>query len=95
VQIGQLDFTVKELDLHLIGHTTPGTLLRRANLPGVRLAWSPSFTTMVLWTLAGRDFICVEPWEAPAGALATRQHLPVLAPGQSIDMTFSIESAAS
>jgi galactose mutarotase-like enzyme len=94
VQIRKLDFTVKELDLHLIGHSTPGTVLRRANLPKVQLAWSRAFTTLVLWTLAGRDFICVEPWEAPAGALATRQHLPVLAPGQSLDVTFSIQPAA-
>ena len=90
VQVKKLDFTVKELDLHLFGHSVPGTLLRRGDLPKVALDWSPGFTTLVLWTLAGRDFICVEPWEAPGGALATHEHLPVLAPGQSIDLVFRI-----
>jgi len=40
----------------------------------------PQFTTLVVWTLPGRDFVCVEPWTAPGGALATGLALP-LAPG--------------
>jgi galactose mutarotase-like enzyme len=93
IQVRKLDFTVKELDLHLIGHSTPGTTLRRGNLPRITLEWSPAFTTLVLWTLAGRDFICVEPWETRAGALASREHPPILAPGQSLDLVFSISAA--
>jgi len=94
VQIRKLDFTVKELDLHLQGHSVPGTHVRRGDLPKIGLGWSPAFTTLVLWTLAGRDFICVEPWEVPAGVFASREHAPVLAPGQSLDLVFSITDAA-
>lgn len=90
VLVRKLDFTAKELDLHLQGHSTPGTLVRRADLPRIGLSWSPTFTMLVLWTLAGKDFICVEPWEAPGGALAKQAHVPVLAPGQSIDLVFQI-----
>lgn len=90
VQIRQLDFTQREMDLHLIGHSTPGTLVRRGDDPTIALRWSPMFTQLVLWTLQGKDFVCVEPWEAPASAFATKEHLPVLAPRQSIDLVFSI-----
>ena len=29
----------------------------------------------MLWTLRGKDFVCVEPWTAPAGALASGEGL--------------------
>ena len=44
---------------------------------------SPDFVRWVVWTLAGRDFICLEPWTAPGNALNTNEHLIVLPGGQS------------
>lgn len=67
----RLDFDRGELDLALIDHHDAGTVLHRGALPPVTLRWSPAFRTLVLWTLPGRDFVCVEPWTAPGGALAT------------------------
>jgi galactose mutarotase-like enzyme len=90
VLVRKLDFTVKELDLHLQGHSTAGTLVRRSGKPRLALDWSPLFTTLVLWTVAGKDFICVEPWEAPGGTFAKHGHAPVLAPGQSLDLVFEL-----
>jgi galactose mutarotase-like enzyme len=34
----------------------------------LRLDLDPAFTTVVVWTLPGRDFLCVEPWTGPANA---------------------------
>jgi galactose mutarotase-like enzyme len=45
----------------------------------------------VVWTLAGRDFVCVEPWTAPADALNTGESLITLAPGESRDLWVSFE----
>lgn len=67
---GPIDFDGAEVDLHLLDHGSRATTLHRPGLPAVRLAWSEGLPTLVLWTLPGRDFVCVEPWSAPAGALA-------------------------
>jgi hypothetical protein len=42
--------------------------LRRPGAPTVEIEGSDEFAQWVIWALAGKDFICVEPWTA----LATR-----------------------
>lgn len=81
VALGTPDFTVDELDWHLQDHGLPGTLLRRPPLRPVRLEWGDGFDTLVLWTQKGRDFVCVEPWAGPAGALASGEGVRRVAPG--------------
>lgn len=91
VAFSGLDLTAPEVDMHLLDHSPQGTTLERG--PGLRpveLAWSPSFTTLVVWTLAGRDFVCVEPWTAPGGALQTHQGLLTVAPGSTFSSEFEI-----
>ncbi|MBZ4422149.1 aldose epimerase [Myxococcus sp. RHSTA-1-4] len=87
------DFTEDEVDLHLRNHSGPGTRLERG--PGsrpVRLSWSPEFRLLVVWTFKGKDFICVEPWTAAAGALATGQGLLHVPPGERTSLAFDIEA---
>ena len=33
------------------------------------LEWSADQRVLVLWTLPGKPFVCVEPWSGPANAL--------------------------
>lgn len=94
VAFSGLELTGPEVDMHLLNHSPRGTTLERG--PGLRpveLAWSPSFTTLVVWTLAGRDFVCVEPWTAPGGALKTGQGLLTVAPGATSASEFEISVA--
>ncbi|MBF5044647.1 aldose epimerase [Aggregicoccus sp. 17bor-14] len=80
-----------EVDLHLLDHSPHGTVVHRGQgLRPVRLAWSPEFHTMVVWTLGGRDFVCVEPWTARGGALKTGEGLLWLAPGETRALQLSI-----
>lgn len=80
--VGAIRFDGPEVDLHLLDHPDPGTTLERGDGTRVSLSWTPNFKTLVLWTQPGKDFICVEPWTAPGGALATGGAIPV-APGAS------------
>lgn len=85
------DLTGSEVDLHLLDHARPGTVIERGpGLRPVRLDWSPSFTTLVVWTLGGRDFVCVEPWTAPGGALQTGRGLIPVLPGDTHSSEFSL-----
>ncbi|MFY1830461.1 aldose epimerase [Myxococcus fulvus] len=87
-----LDLTADEVDLHLRDHSKQETRLSRG--PGLRpihLSWSPEFKVMVVWTLKGKDFVCVEPWTAAAGALATGEGLLHVQPDERLSLAFDIE----
>jgi len=86
-----LELTAPEVDLHLLDHSEAGTTLQRGlGRRPVKLSWSLEFQRMVVWTLQGRDFVCVEPWTASAGALATGEGLIHVAPGERCSLIFGI-----
>ena len=74
------DFTQGEVDLHLLDH---GSSSAQLDVDGGTLSidCSPEFLRWVIWTLPGKDFICVEPWTAPGNALNSGESLLELAPG--------------
>ena len=77
-----------EVDLHLLDHgartasleTTDGTNALRGD-----------FDRWVVWTLPAKDFVCLEPWTAPADALNTGEGLIAIAPGEAcvLDLTIA------
>jgi galactose mutarotase-like enzyme len=85
-----IDLTRDEVDLHLLDHGMTAAAL--ATPAGeVRLRGSAEYTHWVVWTLAGRDFVCLEPWTAPGDALNKDERLIVLAPGESRALWLEIE----
>jgi galactose mutarotase-like enzyme len=88
-----LDLTAQEVDMHLRDHSAPGTVLERGpGLRPVKLSWTEEFRMLVVWTLQGKDFVCVEPWTAAAGALATGEGLLHVAPDERVSLAFDIEA---
>ncbi|MCP6761271.1 MAG: aldose epimerase [Fischerella sp. CENA71] len=45
------------------------------------LEYDNIFSTLVFWTLKGKDFYCLEPWSGPRNAINTGEHLTILQPG--------------
>jgi galactose mutarotase-like enzyme len=86
------DLTAPEVDLHLVDHGSGRAVLER---PGARVTVeaSPEYGRWVVWTLAGKDFVCVEPWTAPADALHSGEQLLHVAPdgAHTLWMTLSSE----
>jgi galactose mutarotase-like enzyme len=70
----------REVDLFLLDHGPRETTLQRPGQPAVRIRFGDDQAVLVVWTLPGRDFVCVEPWRARAGALADGT-APCVAPG--------------
>ncbi len=75
--IERVDFSGAEVDLHFTPFDAGGTTLHRGDGSRVRLTWTEQFSTLVLWTLPGQPFVCVEPWTAQ-GAKPARLYV---APG--------------
>jgi galactose mutarotase-like enzyme len=64
VKVERVDFSAGEVDLHFASRAR-GTVLHRGEAgPPLRLSWSSHFEVLVVWTLPGQPFVCVEPWTA-------------------------------
>jgi galactose mutarotase-like enzyme len=90
---GGFDLELPEVDLHLLDHGSSASALHFADGSQIALTGSPEFTHWVVWTLAGKDFVCLEPWTAPGNALNTGERLLELRPGEQ--RTCSLEIAWS
>jgi galactose mutarotase-like enzyme len=91
IDLPVIELAQKEVDLHLIDHgSTHSELVTPTGT--VKLVGSPEYTHWVVWTLAGRDFVCLEPWTCPGNALNTGDRLLTLEPQQSralwLEITF-------
>jgi galactose mutarotase-like enzyme len=90
VSFAGFDFSRPEVDLHLSDHTRSRSALGRPGGPSVVIEGSAEFTHWVIWALAGKDFICVEPWTAPANALNSGERLLWVDPGKERTLSLAI-----
>ncbi|HET8938125.1 MAG TPA: galactose mutarotase [Polyangiales bacterium] len=93
VPFAGFDLTQPELDLHLLDHGSQHSVLRWPDGSQVELSADPEFAVWVVWTLAQRDFVCVEPWTARANALNSGDGLLTVEPGEtrslSVELTYT------
>jgi len=85
-----LDLTKPEIDLHLVDHGSTRSAIDRPGGVRIDVEGSPEMRQWVVWTLAGRDFVCVEPWTAAADALSTRHGLLFVDPGEKRTIGMSV-----
>ncbi|AFZ46926.1 Aldose 1-epimerase [Cyanobacterium stanieri PCC 7202] len=88
---GTLDYDQDEIDIAFkkISGDTASFVNHKRNMR-VSLKYSELFSTLVFWTLKGKDYICVEPWSAPRNALNTGEKITYLKPSQSCEGYFQI-----
>jgi len=85
------DFTQPEVDVHLLDHSAKQCTLALVDGANITLRTSDHFSLWVVWTLAGKDFICLEPWTSPGNAINSGERLLTLAPGQRHESWVEIE----
>lgn len=56
----------------------------------VRLTYSEQFRYVVLWSVEGKPFVCVEPWTALNEALNDKQGLLGVPPGETLQLVLNI-----
>jgi galactose mutarotase-like enzyme len=89
------DLTAAEVDLHLVDHPDDHLDLDLGDDHEIVVRAAPHFRRWVVWTLASKPFVCVEPWTAPGNALNTGSELTVLAPGEEQASWIEIELRAA
>jgi galactose mutarotase-like enzyme len=92
---GPIDLTAAEVDLHLIDHGSNVATLDLGDGHRVEVRASAQFERWIIWTLAGRDFVCVEPWTSPGNALNTGEGLLVAQPRETVELWTEIALVAS
>lgn len=78
-----------EVDLEILDPRGGAVRIVAPGQPSIRLDYG-GFPVVVVWTLPGRDFVCIEPWSAPAGALA-RGGARRLRPGETDSRTWFVQ----
>jgi len=93
---GNFDFSRDEIDVaftKLNGKFTSVTDKAR-NLK-MTLEYDDIYSTLVFWTLKGKDFYCLEPWSGPRNAINTGENLTVLEPGATKSSTIRLTATFS
>lgn len=59
----------------------------------IRISFSEEFRNILVWSLPGEPFVCVEPWSARPNALNTGEDLLWIGPGEEIsaEVCYSVE----
>lgn len=84
---GRFDAAEDEIDVlfsPLTGLAT--TTIDHHQKSRIILSYSSAYSSVVYWTLKGKDYYCLEPWTAPRNALNTGKLLTYLKPGASCEM---------
>ncbi|MEY4511332.1 MAG: hypothetical protein RLZZ450_3454 [Pseudomonadota bacterium] len=81
VPFSGFDLTLPEVDLYLLDHGSSTSALQLGDRTRIEVVGSAAFTRFVVWTVAGKDYVCLEPWTAALDALNTGEGLTLLPPG--------------
>ena len=91
---GSFDLSQDEIDV-LFGEVSRQSAAVTDSAQGIRLTltYDPLYSTLVFWTVKGKDFYCLEPWTAPRNAMNTGEHLIFLEAGASLEteVSFSVD----
>ena len=89
---GSFDFNEDEIDVALKPlNGSSASITDSSRSLKFNLKWSEDFSTIVFWTVKGKDFVCLEPWSAPRNALNTAENLTELQPGASCEALVEID----
>ncbi|RED64655.1 aldose epimerase [Cohnella lupini] len=74
----------------LLDATRPQVTFPLAQGRKVKLSYSEQFRYVVLWSVEGKPFVCVEPWTALNEALNDKEGLLMVSPGHTQSLTLNI-----
>lgn len=83
---GSFDFERDEIDAAFTEISSPGaSAIDEGRSHKVTLTFDTQFSTLVFWTIKGKDYYCLEPWTAPRNAINTGNRLLYVEPGASLE----------
>jgi galactose mutarotase-like enzyme len=92
---GKFDFNQEEIDFAFTNLSAQSAIVTdHARKLRLTIAFDSHYSTLVFWTVKGKDFYCLEPWSAPRNALNTGENLLVAEPGATVEtvITMAVEA---
>jgi galactose mutarotase-like enzyme len=88
---GSFNYNQDEIDIAFERLTTRSSSVKdHDQCLQITMDWDECFSTLVFWTLKGKDFYCLEPWSAPRNAINTGNKLLVIPPKQHFETSMSM-----
>ncbi len=88
---GRFDFNEEEIDVALKPlNGSSASMTDSSRGLKISLKWSEEYSTIVFWTVKGKDFVCLEPWSAPRNGINTGENIIELQPGASCEALVEI-----
>ncbi|MDB9312654.1 aldose epimerase [Spirulina sp. CS-785/01] len=89
---GKFDLQQEEIDVALKPVTrNHASLMNQRQRWRITLRYSDIYSTLVFWTVQGKDYCCLEPWSSPRNALNTKENLVYLQAGETCDASVEME----
>ncbi len=83
---GTFDFDQDEIDFSFIDLTgQTATVIDGDRQLKLTVGFDAHYSTLLFWTVKGKDFYCLEPWTGPRNAMNTGDHLLTVAPGDTLE----------
>ncbi|MEB3341083.1 aldose epimerase [Okeania sp.] len=88
---GDFDFNAEEIDWAFINLSKQSAVVtdKSRNLK-LTINYDSNYSTLVFWTVKGKDFYCLEPWTGPRNAMNTGTHLLIAEPGKTVETVISM-----
>lgn len=88
---GGFDWSEDEIDVAFRPNTgQSATVTDQQRRLKLTLSYDQLYSTLVFWTVKGKDYYCLEPWSASRNALNTGDNLTKLAPGESLETSVQL-----
>ncbi|MGD1807818.1 aldose epimerase [Dapis sp. BLCC M126] len=88
---GVFDFNSEEIDWAFVNLSKQSAVVtdKSRNLK-LTINYDSNYSTLVFWTVKGKDFYCLEPWTGPRNAMNTGEHLLIAEPGKTVETVISM-----
>ncbi|MBW4599467.1 MAG: aldose epimerase [Calothrix sp. FI2-JRJ7] len=89
---GEFNFEQEEIDFAFINLSKESAVVidQSRNLQ-LTISYDNNYSTLVFWTVKGKDFYCLEPWSAPRNSLNTGKHLITAEPGATVETLINMK----
>lgn len=88
---GTFDFDQDEIDFSFTNLTRQSaTVIDSDRKLKLTVGFDTHYSTLLFWTVKGKDFYCLEPWTAPRNAMNTGDHLLTVAPNDTVETVITI-----
>ncbi|NEQ53199.1 MAG: aldose epimerase [Leptolyngbya sp. SIO3F4] len=86
---GQFNFDQEEIDFAFINLTGQTATVEDGDST-LTISYDENYSTLVFWTVKGKDFYCLEPWSGPRNAINTGDALITIAPQETVETIISM-----